>query len=415
MISTRPLPPPLPLGPRPLPRYARPGGYSPRYTGDPHTGGGPIGNMFGWNGNPVYEAFKKPEVADLFRQVGIGLLREPNFGDGLAYGLERSSANLPGIRDESRKAEMRDRYARTLLGMGDEFRPLADAVSQGVVEPADAWNQAYQYQAESRQRAILEAQNRGNATMIKDPDLRQMVESGALTFKDALEYEREATQGPSGSYGNTIELGQDANGNLVPLRAAPGGGLAVAPLPEGVEFIPGGMSGARAGQTVDARSAAAARAALPGAEQTMEITLGAIDSLRNDKQGQAEQFGSLLGVVPNRAFGAFPGTPMANFQVNLNQASGQAFMQAREMLKGGGQITDFEGRRAEAAMSRIEDAARIGDVKAFEQALDDFEQAVVEGYRKLREAASGSYASGGPLAPGGGVSPGDYKSRYNLE
>ena len=76
---------------------------------------------------------------------------------------------------------------------------------------------------------------------------------------------------------------------------------------------------------------------------------------------------------------------------NLNQASGQAFMQARQALKGGGQITDYEGKRAEAAISRISDAAKSGDKQTFLDALDEFEQAVTDGYAKLREVAGGGY------------------------
>lgn len=48
-----------------------------------------------------------------------------------------------------------------------------------------------------------------------------------------------------------------------------------------------------------------------------------------------------------------PGTEPANFQVLLDQLQGQQFMQAYETLKGGGQITEIEGRKATDAMARM--------------------------------------------------------------
>lgn len=162
-------------------------------------------------------------------------------------------------------------------------------------------------------------------------------------------------------------------------------------------YDPVSMAGAKQGAVVDAKTAAAAREALPAAQTAADIALKAIDTLRNDAAGQADQFGRFLGIVPQQWTPALPGTEKADFRVNLEQAGGQAFMQARQMLKGGGQITDFEGRRAEAAYSRMQAAAANGSQQEFQAALDDFEWAVRAGVDKLKEAA----------APGGAaVQPG---------
>jgi hypothetical protein len=48
-----------------------------------------------------------------------------------------------------------------------------------------------------------------------------------------------------------------------------------------------------------------------------------------------------------------PGTAPADFQVLLDQIGGQQFLQAFETLKGGGQITEVEGRKATDAMARM--------------------------------------------------------------
>lgn len=195
---------------------------------------------------------------------------------------------------------------------------------------------------------------------------------------------------------------RDQNGNWVPGQLTQSGVLEATQMPEGMTAVPpADVTGARQTATVDAKTAGAARAALPAAEQAVAITRQTVDALRNDAKGQADQFGRFLGVIPQQWTPAMPGTPKANFRVNLEQASGQAFMQARQMLKGGGQITDFEGRRGEAAYSRMMAAAGNGDQQSFLTALDDFEQAVEAGYQKLQAAAQGGYTEGAVRDRGG--------------
>ena len=48
-----------------------------------------------------------------------------------------------------------------------------------------------------------------------------------------------------------------------------------------------------------------------------------------------------------------PGTEAANFASRLDQLQGQAFLQAFESLKGGGQITEVEGKKATDAIARL--------------------------------------------------------------
>lgn len=410
----------MPIAPLPMPRTFRPGGYAPGYTGNPFAGGGLVGNALGLNGNPIYDGIKSRR--NMLMGLSAGLLAgDPS--QAMMYGMQgrqmddawaQSQLEQQRRQQEIDKAAYEQRrYAEMIGQMGEAYAPLAEAVSVGAVSPADAYNQAMRYRMEDSQRQQEAERARQNAAFIKDPDLRQMVEVGALSFKDAYDAERGATS--SGELGTTIYLGRDQNGQPVPMQVGQQGFVPSA-LPPGVTFDPGGMAGARTESTADAKTVAAARAALPGAEQTVGVTLDSINALRGNSQGQAEQFGALFGIIPNRALGAFPGTAMGNFQADLAQASGQAFLQARQMLKGGGQITDFEGRRAEAAISRLQVAAEKGDQDAFNDALDDFEAAVVEGYRKLVAVAGGQYSAGGPAVPApaaGAVD--DYKARYGLQ
>lgn len=167
---------------------------------------------------------------------------------------------------------------------------------------------------------------------------------------------------------------------------------------------PATMQGNKTTTVVDAKTAATARAALPGAQQAIAIAKNAIDLVRNDTAGLDEQFGN-TGPIPNRNLPIIPGVfqqARGNWQANFSQAQGQAFMQARNMLKGGGPITDYEGMKGEAAYARMEQAVATGDKANFLRALDDFEAAVMDGYAKLVETANGGYAAGAPSAANAG-------------
>ena len=71
----------------------------------------------------------------------------------------------------------------------------------------------------------------------------------------------------------------------------------------------------------------------------------------------------------------------------IAQLQGNAWLGARALLKGGGAITDYESRKAEAAMARLSRAQ--GD-KEFQAALTDLKTAIQDGMAKLEGAGSGS-------------------------
>lgn len=71
----------------------------------------------------------------------------------------------------------------------------------------------------------------------------------------------------------------------------------------------------------------------------------------------------------------------------IAQLQGNAWLGARALLKGGGAITDYESRKAEAAMARLSRAQ--GD-KEYLAALNDLKTAIQDGMAKLQGAGSGS-------------------------
>lgn len=192
-------------------------------------------------------------------------------------------------------------------------------------------------------------------------------------------------------------------GKPVPAQLNKAGKLVRTELPAGVVPVdPATLQGDKTTATVDAKTAAAARAALPGAQQAFDLATKAADALLNDSAGMQDQFGNLLG-VPNQMMPmARPGSDMARFRTELAQAQGNAFLQARQVLKGAGQVTDYEGAKAESAYSRMVLAAQQNNQQEFVSAVQDFKQAVAEGYAKLQAAANNEYAKGGPGVTGNG-------------
>lgn len=65
----------------------------------------------------------------------------------------------------------------------------------------------------------------------------------------------------------------------------------------------------------------------------------------------------------------------------VGKLQGTTWLAARQFLKGGGLITDYESRKAESAISRL---SRVKDDKEFAAALSDLRDAVVEGAAKLK-------------------------------
>jgi hypothetical protein len=83
-------------------------------------------------------------------------------------------------------------------------------------------------------------------------------------------------------------------------------------------------------------------------------------------------------------FGLFniPGTPAADFANMSKQARSKTFMAARESLKGAGQVTDFEGQKAETALAAMDAATSESEYK---RALQDYVDAIAAGVQIARK------------------------------
>jgi len=86
-----------------------------------------------------------------------------------------------------------------------------------------------------------------------------------------------------------------------------------------------------------------------------------------------------------------PGTDSANFNAKLKQAQGQAFMQAFESLKGGGQITEVEGQKATQAIANLDSAQTEEE---FKKAITELQDILITGLNRAESAAKGEFKPG---------------------
>lgn len=90
------------------------------------------------------------------------------------------------------------------------------------------------------------------------------------------------------------------------------------------------------------------------------------------------------------------GSKAAGFETRLGQIKNKTFLEARQMLKGGGAITDFEGSKAESAFNRM---STTTSEKEFKAAADDFLKYTKQGARKILESnGMSTYLEGDKVA-----------------
>jgi hypothetical protein len=296
---------------------------------------------------------------------------------------------------------------------GSPSTAMVNAMKGGQIDQEYTQQAAQQEQAEQSKNATLEwLRTKGY------DDLVAGVEGGGLDMQtawgEALRRGQPQTPGenlmsvgghlydkasgqwispPDGGNGGTPRVslagqwGRDQQGNPVYLQPSDSGEMIPAQVPEGVTLMgPFDINADRAAGSTWGKGIGGAQLDLPNAELIGQQTISAINDVRNETKGMEEHFGNVLG-VPQQMTPAWPGSPKARFQVAADRAINRAFLEGREMLKGAGQITDFESRKAEAAITAAQAAMEKGDKAQFLKALDDFEQAVRDGLAKMQAQA----------------------------
>jgi hypothetical protein len=201
------------------------------------------------------------------------------------------------------------------------------------------------------------------------------------------------------------QLSKDGNGR--DLDFGPGGSAApntrtVDTGTELVTFGPGGQEISRIPKQnqqeardkavggTEGKNTAEATSALPQVEGAGNQMLATIDSLAKDPY-----LPNMLGPVNSRKWNL--SADSERVKSKMDQINGQAFLQAYNTLRGSGQITEVEGAKATAAMSRLNTAQSVQD---YQEALQELRDIVAQGINRARQKA-GQQPIEQPSAPSG--------------
>lgn len=318
-------------------------------------------------------------------QAGIGLLSGPTASQQAALGAQ-------GFM-QGRQTNQTAKWLQTIDPM------LAQAVSRGALPIADAVKLAYGQK--------LKAQTPESTSAIKEYQFAKQQGYGG-TFQEWI------SQNGGGSGGTRWstqpQLFQDQNGDyrygtfssqgdFKPIDT--GDYNPVNPYDMNFQRASGSAAGKSYGEGVNTAPQDVAKS-LQTAKQIDELIANpGFDSI----YGAFDQF------RPSWTMSGEGRDALARYK----QLQGKAFLEAYAMLKGGGQITEIEGIKAEAAMARLD---RAQDEATAKQALMDFRDAITEGARKLEQRyglKTNLPANGNANSNGASPSLQDYRNRYGLE
>lgn len=148
--------------------------------------------------------------------------------------------------------------------------------------------------------------------------------------------------------------------------------------------LQGQIAGAKEAAKTEAEERTKATLDAPRVVDNAETALkNSDDLLKHPGFTQAVGKSSMLGIHK------IPGTDGYDFMNRLDQLKGGAFLEAFNTLKGGGQITEVEGKKATDAISRMDNATSEGEFKA---AVKDYQDVIRKGMNRARMKAK-------PVAP----------------
>lgn len=297
--------------------------------------------------------------------------------------------------------------------------PVMAGGNSGVGQPAQAAPQGINPAIiEALSSPYADAQTRQIAGIL----LKQSMDANDPATKLDMDYKRAQiaalnAKGAGGAteYGLNPQYGVDAKGNPVLIQIGKDGKSVQTALPQGVtlskepikldagthfvlldpitrqavgtipkenrqEAFDKGIGGA------EGKAVGEANIQLPQTIATAEQSLANIDAVINDPN--LDYAVGAAGVLP-----AIPGTAQAGTVARIEQLQGAAFLQAFESLKGGGQITEVEGKKATDAIARLNRAQKKED---FVDALSDLRGIISSGLERARKKGG---ASAAPAAP----------------
>ena len=342
-------------------------------------------------------------LAQLFKEQGAGILAGDQNALNALAGMDPNAAmaaqqNLLGM--QAQKQEMA--FSAEKMGMlREESKREAEAALAAQADKLTAEQLAAEHQAlsEALSGGAFFYQNKDKAgydAFLKSKGLDpaefpfESFPAHAATVEGVLDAMKAFSGQSAGTeYGLQPIYGRDAQGNLVVMQAGKDGTAVATKLPEGVTPDLSIKTEEAARGAAVGKASGEALAAIPGATEAVKLMDKQIEDIVTDKY-LPKMIGPMDSYLPNVSADA------NRVQSKLDQLGGVAFLQAYQMLRGGGAITEIEGQRATDALARMNTAQHEAD---FVQALRDFQYAVKSGLEKM------AATSGATTAPGSGSPP----------
>lgn len=359
-------------------------------------------------------------------QPGMGLMEIYSAinagGVGRYNASDAHNGGAPGTVRDKVAGQMDGHRAKAAALLGGEFTPGGggsdvmmggpggDRLGGGLVDPriitqlAELAGNPYLDEGKRMIAQMLIQQQLGG--LVSDPMKQLQMQ------KAQLEIEKLRRGGGGTEYGLNPQYGVDEDGNPVIIQIGKDGTAVQTNLPEGVRFqkepirVDAGthfilldpITRQPVGQIekqLEEAAAATARGGEIGKQQGAAI-MGLENAIAKGKQALdlilsihsdpalASITGSFQGRIP--AGTPFVGGGQAGDDLNakIQQLQGKVFLEAFETLKGGGQITEKEGAKAEAAMARL---TRAQSKEAYQAALTELADVIESGMMRAQSQA----------------------------
>jgi len=259
---------------------------------------------------------------------------------------------------------------------------------QTVMKASDSPRLQGQIQgAKSQAQAQWKPNDMIPGTISTDAQVAGAARGGLPSYQGNMPYPPTWNGQPMGAPGTTATDMREGDANVnvgnpaIPQRSSLG--LSVP--------TPAQLAAQKKAAEMQAEDATKTKLDLPSNIANAENTVKLVDELVGSRDGTIKPhkgFSSAVGLsskIDPRNYLA--GTDATDFNIRLDQLKGQQFMQAYQSLKGGGQITEVEGKKATDAISRMNKAASENE---FTKAARDFQDVIQAGVNRAKSKAGGN-------------------------
>lgn len=359
---------------------------------------------------------------EFYMALGGGILSGQNFGQGIGQGLTNATGVLATQREKAEADQKRNLTYQALQKLDPE---KAELFKSGVLDGSSAYKLMVD-EKKAREDAAKPSYKWMNidgklvridekaGSMEEMADYSGPKKRNLVSTKNGI-YDADTNQWvapPEGAmtegseYGLNPQTALDKDGNPVLLQLSKDGKAIQSQLPEGVRLskepikldagthfvlldpitrqnigtIPKDLAAAEE-QKIVGKTRGENVVSLPDTIAKSEQALSVIDQAISHP-GREKTTGWNSTFDPRTYL---PGTDSADFQAVAGQIEGKAFLEAFESLKGGGQITEVEGKKATQAVARLSTSQSD---EAYKQALLDLREVVSAGLQRAKAKAS---------------------------